>query len=202
MFWKLEVRQRHEPVRFERRFRGFCLLVHGVEVLHCLRHTWASPPFYKLLRVDLEKWEWAYLGGLFEGEGNIAFTNTNSAQVRIRMTDKDVIENVDRLVPSPRGILHYDFDHKKTIYGWQLSSRAEVRAFLIAVRPYLGERRRAKVDNALTRLVANLGARPKRTHCPKGHPLSGENVYIARTTGGRSCLACRRERDRTRIRKR
>jgi hypothetical protein len=30
----------------------------------------------------------------------------------------------------------------------------------------------------------------RKTHCPKGHPLSGENVY--RTKKGRCCLTCKR----------
>jgi hypothetical protein len=30
-----------------------------------------------------------------------------------------------------------------------------------------------------------------KTHCPRGHPLSGDNLYIGRN--GRNCLACRRE---------
>lgn len=38
------------------------------------------------------------------------------------------------------------------------------------------------------------GARD-RTHCPKGHPLSGPNVYHRKDRPGRECRACRRERD-------
>lgn len=32
----------------------------------------------------------------------------------------------------------------------------------------------------------------ERTHCPKGHPLDGENLYIA-PNGCRNCKECRRE---------
>ena len=32
----------------------------------------------------------------------------------------------------------------------------------------------------------------KKTHCPRGHPYSGDNVYY-RNGGGRSCKACRLE---------
>jgi hypothetical protein len=34
----------------------------------------------------------------------------------------------------------------------------------------------------------------KRTHCPKGHPLTGDNLFTYR--GHRDCLTCRRERTR------
>lgn len=35
-----------------------------------------------------------------------------------------------------------------------------------------------------------------KTHCKRGHPLSGDNVYLTRGDGRRQCRACRRERQR------
>jgi len=35
-----------------------------------------------------------------------------------------------------------------------------------------------------------------KTHCKRGHPLSGENLYVNRLTGSRSCNQCRREATR------
>lgn len=35
----------------------------------------------------------------------------------------------------------------------------------------------------------------RKTHCPYGHPLSGENLYV-RVTGRRQCKACRRQQQR------
>lgn len=37
--------------------------------------------------------------------------------------------------------------------------------------------------------------RGKLTHCKRGHPLSGENLYVC-TRGGRHCRTCRRDRTR------
>lgn len=34
-----------------------------------------------------------------------------------------------------------------------------------------------------------------KTHCPKGHPYSGENLYVTKT-GSRHCRECTRERTR------
>ena len=31
----------------------------------------------------------------------------------------------------------------------------------------------------------------RKTKCPKGHPLSGENLYIQKTNGARHCLLCK-----------
>lgn len=36
-----------------------------------------------------------------------------------------------------------------------------------------------------------------KTHCPQGHPYSGENLHI-RSGGGRKCRACARIQDRAR----
>lgn len=41
----------------------------------------------------------------------------------------------------------------------------------------------------------------EKTHCPKGHPLSGCNLYVP-PGGGRECLECRRVRSRLRARQR
>jgi hypothetical protein len=43
----------------------------------------------------------------------------------------------------------------------------------------------------------------RKTHCPKGHPYSGENLIIRTRRGslsGRGCRECRRAQNRTRHR--
>lgn len=40
--------------------------------------------------------------------------------------------------------------------------------------------------------MAELRRRPPRTHCKRGHPLSGDNLYIAPASGQRVCRICRR----------
>jgi hypothetical protein len=39
----------------------------------------------------------------------------------------------------------------------------------------------------------------RKTHCKHGHPFDAENTRV-RKDGGRECLACERERSRTRVR--
>ncbi len=43
----------------------------------------------------------------------------------------------------------------------------------------------------------SAAAYAQRTHCPKGHPLSGANLII-RKNGARRCRACKNERERQR----
>ena len=56
-------------------------------------------------------------------------------------------------------------------------------------------------ENRRTRQVAR-GAQTrsgKKTHCIRGHPLSGDNLFMERN-GSRTCLTCRRERGRRWVR--
>jgi hypothetical protein len=147
----------------------------------------------------MEEHDWAWLAGLFEGEGTIGFPGDSvSVQIRIGMTDEDVIETVQGLFPgSPfrRDLLN----RKKPLFVWSISSRDKCKDFLVGVLPYLHARRRERAIDALGRLERNPGAKGLRTECVHGHPLSGDNVYM-RPNGTRSCLTCRRERDRKRKR--
>ncbi|MFR9675862.1 HNH endonuclease [Streptomyces sp. TR02-1] len=40
-----------------------------------------------------------------------------------------------------------------------------------------------------------------KTHCPAGHPYTGENLYVRPSTGARRCRTCHREREAERQRK-
>lgn len=44
--------------------------------------------------------------------------------------------------------------------------------------------------------IAPPAENARKTHCPVGHPLSGENLYVAPKTGYRACKACRTQRRR------
>lgn len=56
-------------------------------------------------------------------------------------------------------------------------------AHLVAVTHY---------ENMQNRVTGSFGsAQRAKTHCPQGHPLSGENLYLRAGRGGRDCRACR-----------
>lgn len=54
--------------------------------------------------------------------------------------------------------------------------------------------RRENVLRGLTLPASNAA----KTHCPKGHPLSGNNLYVQPRTGKRRCKTCPDERRRAR----
>lgn len=41
--------------------------------------------------------------------------------------------------------------------------------------------------------MIRVHANTKKTHCLKGHPLSGPNLYVHQKTGKRACKTCKRE---------
>lgn len=137
--------------------------------------------------------EWAWVAGLFEGEGNIAFLARGSAQARIRMTDKDVLERLDALVPSANGVLFIGRQqaHHKDQWIWQICNHAAVLSFFGAIMPWLGARRREKALEAIQRIYDSPGHNETKTHCKYGHPLSGDNMYRSPSNGQRACKACK-----------
>jgi hypothetical protein len=146
----------------------------------------------------VEKWRWAWLAGLFEGEGYICFCNKNGVSVRIGMTDEDVIDTVHRLFPTSSTYRREMKNRVKPLYVWQVTNKVGVTDFLEGVLPYLHERRGARAREALERLKHNRGPKSDRTHCAHGHLLSGDNLYIRPYNGTRACRACRTRRDRER----
>jgi hypothetical protein len=135
----------------------------------------------------------AWLAGLFEGEGNIHIAKNGGTRLTIRMTDLDVIQRVDRLVPCTRiHVVHPP--GARTQYAWRLSDPDKIKALLAAIMPWLGTRRR----EAAERLLDHLATRPgtgghhrSKTHCAQGHEYTPENTYIRPGTTHRHCRTCR-----------
>ena len=53
-------------------------------------------------------------------------------------------------------------------------------------------------DNIRDCLAKGRHWKHAKTHCPKGHPYSGDNLIIVKKTGHRICRTCRRAWDRAR----
>jgi len=141
----------------------------------------------------------AWLAGLFEGEGTIII-RSKYVRLVINMTDRDVIERVDSLVPTPNGpILRPRAKaHHKDQYTWQAARADIVKSLLLAMLPWFGARRRSRALAALF-VIDHLHpgghghAQRAKTHCPKGHPYDEANTYV-NDRGQRSCKICTRER--------
>ena len=50
-------------------------------------------------------------------------------------------------------------------------------------------------DNVMDKMSKGRHHGPKKTHCPKGHPYSGDNLWLSKRNE-RTCLACAAERSK------
>lgn len=151
--------------------------------------------------MDLSEADWAWIAGLFEGEGNIDFVDRAGVKLTIRMTDRDVLQQLDRLCPSPDGLRVYPQEHPShsTIYQWYVCRREVVQEFLagLLATGRLGERRAARARQAIDRLGRNGGLNGEKTHCPQGHRYRGANL-LTEGNGTRRCKRCRTDQERSR----
>lgn len=53
-------------------------------------------------------------------------------------------------------------------------------------------------EENILRGISWAAVNARKTHCPKGHPYSGDNLYVRPGAGNRACRTCCRERDRAR----
>lgn len=164
---------------------------------------------------QLTETETAWLAGLYEGEGSAccrqyvtkAGQNQTYVRVSIAMTDRDVLERVDLMFPSPSGLkVRVRNDGiRKPLFYWGLSRRELVAEFLRTILPFLGERRTAQAVKVLALAEdqnRGTGSQHRRkTHCPQGHPYDQQNTTIKTcSTGGmnRVCKTCNRDYARRR----
>lgn len=111
---------------------------------------------------------WA--AGLFEGEGSITIRKgRRQVTVQIRMCDRDVIERFARWAQCRTAIGHRAYgNHWKDSWVWQTGRAQDIRRILEALRPHMGERRKARIDEALDVLsryhgsVTRLDGQPMR----------------------------------------
>lgn len=146
----------------------------------------------------------AWAAGLFEGEGSCGFySEAGGKRPRIRvslgMTDRDVVERF-AVAMGCGSIYTSERPTQKAMYQWAVTESEKVRAVLTALLPYMGVRRCAKAEQVLRDGAGIRIARSKRTCCLHGHPLSGGNLIIRRSsrTGHfiRRCRACQNAANR------
>lgn len=125
-------------------------------------------------------------------------------QIRLAMTDRDVVERFAALmgVGRVRRRQRSNRPNEKPIFEWYVYEAAEVARIIEMLRPWFGERRSARAAEMLE-VARDIGLhKGKRTHCPQGHPYAGDNLMVEKATGARRCRICRQKKERDRARKR
>ena len=114
------------------------------------RREWIATAVSKLTELQI-----AYLAGLFEGEAYFGFlTSTKGVRctmIRLKMTDLDIMTKVAAMLGAEakgpmrdRGFK----DHYKSYWTIRLNGHSSAH-FLRLIYPYMGERRRARIDEIL-----------------------------------------------------
>lgn len=65
-------------------------------------------------------------------------------------TDQDVVERLQRYTGIGQITGPYSREPHKTVWYWTVTNRRDAVALMEAMYPYMGERRRAKIDEVLT----------------------------------------------------
>lgn len=92
----------------------------------------------------------AWVAGVFEGEGSISFVGKQGVTVKVSMTDEDVIRRLHAITGVGQVGGPYAGTNKPR-YAWYVGNKHQVRSLLLALRPWLGERRGQRADEALAR---------------------------------------------------
>lgn len=98
------------------------------------------------------------MAGLFEGEGCIG-TTQNYCRLYLNMTDEDVVRRLHLLagmgrVFGPYGGEPVNGRPRKPYWAWTVRRETQAYALLVAIYPWLGQRRRGRARECIARFAA------------------------------------------------
>lgn len=146
--------------------------------------------------------EIAWAAGLFEGEGSITIQRSGDrGRLRVRftlaMTDEDVVRRFQCILGC--GSVYGPKMKKgatKPQWTYYVGRPEQIQRIAGLFRPYLGERRLAKLDECLSAYSAQPPRgnwQREKTHCPRGHEYTEENTVRYPSQYARRCKTCERE---------
>jgi hypothetical protein len=144
-----------------------------------------------------DEW-WAWAAGLFEGEGSAICRpmsqrrNRLQRRLQIPMSDEDVLLRFRAVAGA--GVVRPLKPRKrpgpqKPMFRWTCSKWSDIERIARAIYPFLLSRRRRQVDWLLSNPIGPKGW-ASRTHCKRGHPISGPDADVYRYGGARECRKC------------
>lgn len=103
--------------------------------------------------------EVSWLAGLLEGEGYFGVFEKRSTtglmypalRLQLNMTDEDIVRRAYAIagVGGVRGPLIPNQKNRKPVWSWTVHRRDDVAQVLGLIRPWMGQRRGARIDEAL-----------------------------------------------------
>lgn len=137
---------------------------------------------------------WAYVAGFFDGEGHI---RPDFGHLVFTQTTRPVLEAISEFFSS-MGIRSAIYSTKKKREGWApytfrlyVTKTDDCVTIMRGMRPWLIVKNQPVEDAARSALAYPPKIKSRLPYCKHGHPLSGDNLGISRSS--RVCLACKRE---------
>jgi LAGLIDADG-like domain len=141
--------------------------------------------------------EIAWAAGLFEGEGCFSRSRNRGQVIAcISMADRDVMERFAKIIG--RGRLRKVLPrqpHHKPIYRLDLAGYDNLRYLYRLFEPWLGERRKQKVEWILAQQPPPLVRRNVPPSCGLTTPNSGSGAVSHERKGERPCDDCAKARN-------
>jgi hypothetical protein len=112
-------------------------------------------------------------------------------RLQLASTDADVVMRFLRAVGYGKITMPTRRAGRKQQWVWTAAGWPVVIDFATELGPYLGERRRARLDEVMSYYAPKRPANSRKDKCPAGHGYTQLNTYIA-PDGSRQCRMCRR----------
>lgn len=137
--------------------------------------------------------DFAWLVGLFEGEGCMSVQSQGRAFTRLSMVDEDAVRRahtiagVGTVKRSPTPTVS-----GKWMWNWGVGRCDDAVALIDKMLPMFCERRAARAREVLESTRNAPVPKRLRTHCKRGHELNGDNLKVDMSGGTprRTCRAC------------
>lgn len=165
-------------------------------------------PRTEIRKPGSDEW-WAWAAGLFEGEGSAVCRPMSQKRrglqrrLQVPMSDEDVLLRFRDVVgagsvrPTKIKPTTAKGNLRKPMFRWTCSKWSDIERICLRFYPFLCARRKEQVDWLLAHPIGPMGW-ASRTHCVRGHPISGPDADVYRYGGARQCRKCHAEGYRTR----
>ena len=139
----------------------------------------------------MELTELAWAAGLFDGEGHIGTTSTNSPHLDVGQTDRRVLDRFRDAVGFGRVLgPAQKRSHEKPVWHYRLYKQMDVQAVVAMLWKYLSPVKRQQAHRVLLRNKQKLQAQGIKGVCKRLH------VGAPRRANG-DCVECNRVRSQT-----
>lgn len=133
----------------------------------------------------------AWLAGLFEGEGYLSRIPGNGVRMGINMCDEDVVRRAYELAGGSFRDKPAGNPRHKPQWLWQVTNWPDVLSLCAVLLPFMGQRRRAKMESVIAEAAAD--GRLKGSYRPCSFELGISNkgyVWHQRTGNLPACDSC------------